>query len=90
MRTRKLSSLGLVLLICIGTAGLASQKDAIKTERFRKLDLNHDGKLSLTELRNPSAKLSTKREKNLVSDFQSKDKNDDGYLSLAEFKTMRI
>jgi Ca2+-binding EF-hand superfamily protein len=89
MWTKKIPSLALVLVICAGTVGLSSQKDAIKTQRFHRLDINRDGKLSLTELRHPSTKISAKRMKTLASDFQNNDKNNDGFLTLAEFKKMK-
>jgi hypothetical protein len=80
MKAGLLGFLVLGLGVSPALAGKGGKKDP--EQRFKKLDTNGDGALSLQEMKGKGKKEGAKIEKR----FQKLDKNSDGKLSLAELK----
>jgi Ca2+-binding EF-hand superfamily protein len=84
---RQFIVMGLVAAMGLGIAGYASAADkegkkaATPEEKFKKLDTNGDGKLSLDEFK-AGAKDPAKAE----AQFKKLDKNGDGFVDLEEYK----
>ncbi|HZZ72463.1 MAG TPA: EF-hand domain-containing protein [Pirellulales bacterium] len=73
--------LGVALMFNVSSAFAAKKSKTPVEDRFKKLDSNGDGKLSLEEFQ-----AGKKDADKAAAQFKKLDKNNDGFLDLEEFK----